>query len=323
MNWNGQRPIVEYYEKVLSDPSVRAAEREKLAAFRRKRAYDSLLTRPVYLPLQFTMDAAGRVNPYRDTTPQLGYDVVITGIKTDCWIGNGRDITFQLSDGSETLVRTGNADNLFLRTDDIAGCTVDAGGGQVGVFYLPQPFLLRQDSAILVEMFKTDTTGSTEVANIVLIGYRVLPAAYANVAVDIDERQKIEDIIRLNETPKTRILKIPVAFAAAAVGSQLSALSSPRIQEPILLRGMRTTLRHSTLEIGIEGESDWMTEQVPIWAVADENEQGNDNYIWFSKPIFLHSNNSVVIRRIVNGNIDQANVDATTGGQISFIYDTI
>lgn len=322
MDFNGQKRIVDYYKKVLSDPASRPAERAKLAEVRRRRIYDSLLTRPVYIPLQFTLNAAGQLTPYRASTPQLGYDVVITGIKTDCWPGAGRDITFSLSDGSQNIARTGNDDTISLRTDDIAGCTVDAGGGQVGVFYWPQPFPLPSDSRITVEMMKTDTTGADEVVNFVLIGYRVLSGAYAANAISDTTRAQIDQLITFRETPQMRVLKIPVNFAAATVGEVAVDLESPRVEEPLLIRGMRTTLRQSTIELGIEGEANWMPSQTPIWAVADENDQGNGNYIWFSDPIFLNPDGALAIRRAINGNIDQLNVDPTTN-QIAVICETV
>lgn len=323
-DWNGQRRSVDYWIKVLSEPDKRPALREELAAVRRRRIYDSLLTRPVFVPLTFSMNAAGQVIPYRQITPDLGYDVVITGMRTDCWVGSGRDIEMRLTDdeGSQPFVRIGDDTTLYLRTDDIMGCSVDAGGGQVGVFRLPQPVLLNRGNRVAIEMYKTDTTAAAEVVNVVLIGFRVLPRAYAETALDIDEQRLIDSIIARRDVWQTRTQKVAVTYSAATVGIQATNITFPRIEEPILLRGLRTPMRQSTIEIGIEGEANWMPSQVPIWAVAAENDLGSDNYLWFSRPVFVHSQRGVVIPRMINGNIDQSNVDPTTN-QITIIYDTV
>src|SRR5690606_14991296 len=106
---------------------------------RLKRVQSALHTRPVFLPLAFEMNAAGQISPYRDTTPSLAYDVIITGIKAD----NGtRDIVIRRTEDDKPMVYVGDELNLFLRTDEIAGQGTTTGGGQTGVFYLPKPIIL-------------------------------------------------------------------------------------------------------------------------------------------------------------------------------------
>ncbi len=325
MNKNGSGPTTDFLDKYLSEPdaSVQAALRDTFNAWRRKRVYDSLLTRPVVLPLNFTLPLAGQVSPIRDTTPSLGYDVVITGARTNCWPGNGRDINFMLTDGTGNFVRNNNISDLFLRTDDLAGCTVDAGGGQIGVFPWPQPYLLKKDYRLVMEMFKTDVTAADEIVTVALIGHKVIPQAFVNVTITPDEREKIDRALALRLTPETKTMKIQLDFPLAAVGSQVANIDSPRVEEPILLRGMRTSMRNSTVEIAIEGEATWMSEQVPIWSLAAENDLGTDNYIWFHKPLYLPSDKVVSIRRAINGNIDQSNIDPAAGNEITIIYDTV
>lgn len=332
MNRNGHGALVDYWIKVLSEPATREMERQSLAARRRQQVLASLLTRPFYLPLEFTLAAAGTPIPYTQLTAQLGYDVVITGVRTDAWVAEdpgvfpaaGRQMVLQFTNNNEsqTITRTGGDTTLYLRTDDIAGSTVDSGGGQIGVFQLPQPFYLEAGNRIQVDMFKPDNTGADVVTNVVFVGYRVLSKSVAEGVLTPRELALIDQYISLRETQEMRFLKLGVEFAAAAVGEQIENLTTTKLQEPVILRGIRTTLRQSTIQIGIDGEAAWMPSQTPIWAVMAENDLENDAYLWFEKGVYLPSQTILNIPLIINGGIDGTNIDPTNG-EITFIYQTV
>ena len=332
MNRNGHGSIVDYWIKVLSEPATRDAEMVSLQTRRRQQVLNSLLTRPFYLPLQFTMLAAGTPAPYTQLTAQLGYDVVITGVRTDSWVDGvagtfppaGRQIIVQFTNNNEsqTIVRTGGDPTLYLRTDDIAGSTVASGGGQAGVFQLPSPIYLQAGNRIQVDMLKPDTTGANVVSNIVFVGFRVLPKAAAEAVLTPRELTLIDQYIANRETPEMRFLKLGVEFDAATVGSQIKGLTTTKLQEPVILRGIRSTLSQSTIQLGIDGEAAWMPSQVPIWAVTAENDLSTDAYLWFEKGVYLPSQTIINIPLIINGGVDGSNVD-TTNGEITFIYQTV
>jgi len=74
--------------------------------------------------------------------------------------------------------------------------------------------------------------------------------------------------------------------------------------------------------LGIQGEPTWTAEPTPIWAVAAEDELVSENYHWFSKPVFLHSKNTIEISKITNS-IDGSLIDAQTGNSITWICETV
>lgn len=322
MNFNGQHRIYSFLETLLSDPAAAPAERLKLAELRRLRARNAALIQPVYLPLNFDMTAAASNLPYRATTNQLNYDVIIVGAKTNCWPGFGRQINFSLSDGQENFVRTGNDPTLYLTTDDIAGSSVDASGNPNGYFYWTQPFLLLQGQTMLMEMMKTDVTAAAETANVTLLAYRVFPKEQAAITIDGAEAARIDQLIRTRQAPVPKVMKVSVEYPSASVGSLAQNIFTTRLDEPVIIRGIRTNMSQSTIALGFEGGANWMPAQTPIWAVAAENQSQVENYIWYERGLYMPSDTSIVIN-MINGNIDQANFDPATGNWISFMYDTI
>jgi hypothetical protein len=322
MDFNGQHRVFSFLETLLSDPAAAPAERLKLAEARRNRARNAALIQPVYLPLNFSMTAAASNLPYRATTNQLNYDVIIVGAKTNCWPGFGRQINFSLSDGQDNFVRTGNDPTLFLTTDDIAGSSVDASGNPNGYFYWTQPFLLQQGQTMLMEMMKTDATGAAELANVTLLAYRVFPKEQAAITIGPQDANRIDELIQIRPAPVSKVMKVAITYPAASVGSLAQNIYTPRLDDPVIIRGIRTNMSQSTIAIGLEGGSNWMPAQTPIWAVAAENQSQVENYIWGERGLYLPANTSMVIN-MINGNIDQLNFDPATGNWISFIFDTI
>ena len=319
MNWNGQRATLDHLITRRLDPAAAKTLQRDFDAKRRSRINSALCVRPLFVPLSFEMTAAAQTSPYRQTTPSLNYDVIITGIKADT---QTRSIVVRRTEVEKPLCYVGEAVSLYLRADDIAGVSATNGGGQTGTFYLPQPIVLAKGQRLTVEMFKTDVTADPEEANIAFIGVRVLNREYANELLDSDEKARIDQLIAYREAPTTVFLKVPVTFDSALAGSEDANIYTPAVEEPLLVLGMRTTLRQSTISIGVEGEPKWTTSQTPIWAVAGEDEMVHENYQGFSKPIFLHSNAQIEIERIVNS-IDGTAIDEETGNTITFICSTV
>lgn len=319
MNWNGQRETVDHLIRSLIEPKKAQSYQAEFNAKRRSRVMSSLHTRPFLVPLTFNMLAAGQVAPYRAVTPPQAFDFIITGIKSDV----RRDIIIRRTSDDKPLVYTGDEQNLYLRTDDISGFSVDSGFGQLGAFYQPQPIFLQRGQRITVEMFKTDATGGTEEGNIVLIGVRVMRKEYGELLMAEGEREAIDFILENRVTPRDVFLKTFVNFDSAVAGGIAANIATPQVPEPLLIKGMRTTLRQSLIEgLRLEGEPNWMPSATPIWAVAAEDELGHDNYQWFTKPIYLRANGSIEIERITNS-IDGALIDAQNDNTITWICETV
>lgn len=319
MDFNGQKRWLDHAIDNRFDPATAAQTQKELNAYRRKRVLDALKTRPMLLPLEFNMNAAGQVSPYRDTTPRLDYDVLVTGVKSD---NQTRDIIISNTATGSSLTRIGDESSLYLRADEIAG-QIPGNGGQTGICYLTTPLLIQAGNRVTVEMFKTDTTADAEDANIVLIGVRVYPRMFGSAVADGD-RELIDQAIRLREIPQPRFAKVTFDFDSAVQGGEARNINTPTFEEPILVRGVRTSLRYSLIEIGVRGEPTWTHEATPCWAIAGEDEGGHENYIWFSKPVYLAPHASIEIRRVVNGMYtDAALIDSETGNTMTFICETI
>lgn len=319
MNWNGQREYLNHLIAKATDPANAAALQTAFDAKRRAKIQSALNTRPVFIPLEFNMLAAGQNSPYRDTTESLAYDVVIIGAKTDCL---SRDIVLRRTENDKPFAYVGDTVNLYLKTDEIAGMASTVGGGQQGIFYFPSPIHVRSGQRLTVEMFKTDTTAGTEEANIVLIGVRTFAKSYGKALLDPRELQLIDTYIAVRETPEIRFLKQTVSFDSAIVGGVARNLYTPQVDEPLLIRGVRTSLRQSLIEMCIQGEPNWTIEPVPSWAIGGEDDMGVENYHWFPRPIYLHSENNIEIIRITNG-LDGSNIDAQTGNTITWLCETV
>jgi hypothetical protein len=319
MNWNGQREIVNHLIAKRSDPANGSRLQTDFNAKRRAKVQSAINTRPVFMPLQFTLPAAGQVSGVRDTTESVNYDVIITGIKTDV---QTRDIIIRRTEDEKPVAYVGEEQSLYLRTDEIAGLSATTGGGQIGTFYLPSPIILPAGNRMTVEMFKTDVTATSEIQNIVLIGFRVFHKAYGVELIDTSEDARITQLIKMREVPRVVFLKQLIEFDSAVAGGIARNLYTPQVEEPLLVRGVRTTLRQSNIEISIQGEPKWTTKPTPIWGVCGEDETIHDNYQWFSRPIFLHSKNTIEIERITNS-IDGTNIDPQSTGTITWICETV
>lgn len=320
MNWNGQRETLDHLIKNRIFPEKARANQDEFNAKRRSRIESALNTRPFFIPLEFNMLAAGQVSPYRAITPQLNFDFIITGFKTD---SNNRDILIRRTEDERPLVYTGDQTNVYLRTDDIAGLAATVGGGQIGTFYLPKPLMLYRGQRLTVEMFKTDTTPAAEEANIVLVGIRVFRREVGEIVLDKTERERIDFLMQAREAPSIRFLKQTVSFSSGVAGGIDDNLLTPEVPEPLLVLGVRTTLRQSLIQgLRLEGEPNWMPSATPVWAVMAEDELVHDNYQWFSRPIYLRSKQGIEIERITNS-IDGSNIDSQTGETITWICETV
>jgi hypothetical protein len=320
MNWNGQRETLDHLIRNRIQPERARANQSEFNSKRRSRIESALHTRPFHIPLTFNMAAAGQVVPYRDTTPPLNFDFIITGIKSD---SQTRELVIRRTEDEKPIAYVGEETNLHLRADDIAGLTATNGGGQVGTFYLPKPIMLYRSGRLTVEIFKTDTTAAAEEVNIVLIGVRVFKKEVGELALEKIERERIDFLMQSREAPRTIFLKQAVEFSSAVAGGTCQNLLTPEVPEPLLVLGVRTNLRQSLIQgLRIEGEPNWMSDATPIWGVMGEDELMHENYQWFSRPVFLRSKQAIEIERITNS-IDGTNLDSQTDNFITWICETV
>src|SRR5215204_3442614 len=105
MNWNGQREYLNHLVAIRANPGSGSQLQAELNAKRRAKVQSAVNTRPVFIPLEFQMNAAAQISPYRDTTESLAYDVIITGIKADT---QTRDIVIRRTEDEKPIVYVGD-----------------------------------------------------------------------------------------------------------------------------------------------------------------------------------------------------------------------
>jgi hypothetical protein len=190
MNWNGQRETLDFLIRSRIEPERKQELQNEFNSRRRSRVVSALTVRPFLVNLRFDMTAAGQISPYRAITPQLNFDWIITGLKSDA--DTPRNIVIRRTEDEKPIAYVGDNQNLYLTTDEISGLTTAIGGGQLGTFYMPNPLTLYKNNRLAVEVYKTDTTTSPVVLNLVLVGLRVFRNEYGEVLLDSQERHRLE-----------------------------------------------------------------------------------------------------------------------------------
>lgn len=264
--------------------AAKNAEAQKgVNAARFARVEKAMYRLPVYLPLSWNLPAAGSFSPIPASTPnKINYDVIIVGAISDSPL---REVRFKGSDNEINPSVLGKSENLRLTLGDIAGTNEqNLGSGYLGISYFTSPYLLPKGSQITLEMFKGDVTPNDEVANLVFIGYRIFSERNAYTGSFDDEIAEIKAWIERREVPRQTFLKQEVIFDA---GGFANDITTPNGQEPLIVRGVRSTLTASLVtDIKIRLGMDWAIGDVPSWAIFCEP-NSNDNYLMFKEPLYL------------------------------------
>lgn len=281
MDFNGNREYLDHLINAYREPQTFPKRRAELNARRRVRVEKSLASRPCYIPLTFTLPAAGQFAPVLRKTPELTYDTIIIGAVAD---NASREVLFRRAENEHPHVFVGEKTNLYLSLAELSGQAVQSDGGTKTIFYFTTPFQLPAGRQFSVSMFKTDTTADPETVNLTLIALRPFRAGFGNDILTATQSELVNRFITLRQTPEMRFLKQQITFNANGVAENVEF---PRPTEPLLIRGVRTNLAYSTIEAGVEGEPKWTTGPTPIWALAAQENAPLANYNWFERNVFL------------------------------------
>jgi hypothetical protein len=305
---------LEHAINILRNPTNADKMQEDFNKGRFARVEKSIATRPVYIPFEFALDAVGRIAPYQDTTQPVGHDVIVTGIISD---NSDRQIKLTESFRDIPYLLVGEKRSLQLNLSDIAGGTVTAVKGQKGIFTLPAPIIIRAQNRLSIDVYKTETTDDPETVNFVLTGYRVSE----NYQIKDAERKLVNESIAKRDLPRIVILKQEINFDSALAGGKARNVYFPTSDEPLLVRGCRTSLNHSLIRLGIEGEPEWTTKECPIWAIAQDELNNESSYLWFQRPVFLPAR--TVIEMSLENSINGVHIDPQNNNIISWICETV
>lgn len=317
MNQNTSKELVNHFIAIQTDTKNAVETQKKLDEKRFSRVEKALVTRPVFLPLSVTMEATGRLPAYyAKTPPNVNNDVLIIGAIAD---NHSRAIALRRSETKDNSFYLGDEFNTYMSVKDMAGIVSPSDKGQAGVFYFPSPFVVYADRRIALDVYKPDNTeaGLSEFLNLILIGITVNKRT---LTLSGDEAALIRKEISFRPIPEVRFIKQEIRFDAAGAGGTVKNLVTPTSDEPLILRGVKSTLGASMIEAKIEGETDWTVAPIPIWALANEDVNKSDNYRYFERPIYLPAKTQIIMN-LENGIGND--YDEQTGGTITWLAETV
>ena len=287
MNFNGNFEFVNHSIAIKRNKKLAAKYQQDFNAKRMNKVEKALATRPILIPLCFKLNAAGQITPYTERTVSLSYDVTVIGFMAD----SSRDVQFRRAETDSPFLHTGGEQNLYLTLDEIAGGEVISSEGQTGIFYFPTPLELDANRRLIFDVYKTDDTPDPQEVNIVLIGIRTYPSV--DTLLSKEMRDMVNDLINFRKLPEFKFIKQKIEFETAVAGGQATGIYTPKVDEPLLIRGCRSTFNHSRITAKIEGESAWTVGRTPVWALAAQQGLVHENYNYFQRPVFLPPNTHI------------------------------
>lgn len=285
MDFNNNHRWVDHLINARRFPEKAAAAQADLNRYRRARIETAAATRPIYLSLFYDLPGEELISPISQTTPDLRYDCVITGVIASTT--QNRRIIFKKAESElPFVILEQQATNLRLTLEDLAGNS-DA-TNQQRIFYFPTPLDLRAGERLSIEIFDTN---EAEELQIVFVGYRVLPPG--SNTVNPEQQALITRYLQFRRTPEIRLLTQRIIFDADQPNAKTGLIFSPQAAEPLLIRGCRSSLNVSTIRLRIEGEPEWSPAAFPIFALATQTGVGQQNYEYFERPIFLPAKTAI------------------------------
>ena len=316
MNFNSQQQWLEHYLNLqtASPPKMRVLQ-EEINQKRVARIERAMKTRPYRIGLQFVLPAAEQLSPVRVTTPSLPHDVIILGA-----ISNDptREIIWRRSERDENFAYVGEENNLYLTLEEMSGQSAQPqGGGQRGAFYFSAPIMLKANRRMTFEMFKNEPSDAPVTVWLTLICLRTLKY---NTSLDEVQSKAVKKALLLNDAPEQRFIKQKITFDAN--GEARNVLSPVGLEEPHLIRGVKTSLNHSLVEnVGIEGEPDWALEPFPLWSLASEPATAHENYSFFARPVFLPAKTQFTMS--LKNSLDGGEYSDGETGTITWLLETV
>jgi hypothetical protein len=244
-------------------------------------------TRPHWILIQHTLPAAAQTMPIQEQTEPLNHDVVIHGAITD---GESRNIRFYRDREARPIVRYGKEVNTKLSLDAIAGHSV-ATAGLPGMEEFPEPFLIRAQGLLTVEMYQETTPGATELVNTVFCGTRVFRPNNAEAEISPTLRKTIQDHIKLRPAPEPRFAICKVTFDAD--GNALT--ETPKTEEPLICLGFRSTFTDALINLGFDSDNSFSKTKFPIWALANEPNNGKHIFLPLKRALFIPPNQQLLM----------------------------
>ena len=299
----------EHLVNKLNNPNLAQQNQAKYNDERYENIKNSLRICPVFLPVPIEMPAAEQDLPLSGYTTELKYPVIITGAITD---GEAKKISFGFNNEYTKPFVSTNQTNTQLSLEAIAGKSLQS-AGRNGIQEF-EPFLLRENETLNVEVYKPVATADIEVVSICFVGYRV----FSETTVKERITEKIEANIRAEIakriTPQQRFDACAVVFSDSKATTYTT-----KVDEPRLIYGFRTTVGDALVTLGFDNNEAFSKDYFPIWALAAETGNNPDNYRFLKRPIFLAAGEQLYFsfKDSINGTV------IAQDGQIEIIGTTV
>lgn len=320
-DFNGNKSYVDFDYSLRSTNDAQAL----ITQMRKKRlarVEKAMRHRPVVLPLRYALPVPAQVNPITAQTPKLDFDVEIVGAISDLpdVALNMRPVT---SEKSFALV--GTSPVQYARAHDFAGWSPTSApvGAFKGVYYWPVSYSLLDPDRLIVDVIKNTATAAATNNYFCLVGHKIYDRTAQEAQLSAADRKRLIDLIASRRKPEPRWLTMPVQFAGggAAAGDVATGMLTPSQDEPLLIRGVRTSLTRSTISIAREGEAPWMTRPAPVWSIAASQTNSKEQYTYFETPIYLPAKKSLAAD-FVNTLADGSGT-FDGNGQLTFFAETV
>lgn len=285
MNYNRNELTFRHYWNLLREWDNRVQIQQTFDKLRFNQIQKAIGSRPVLIPMQIELNTVGQPQPYNAKTSPFNYDLIVVGYMSD---GASRDIILDKVEKANPLVYVGDANSLYLTLDEIAGQPQATNPkGQKGIFYLPSSKLFFRGERLSLDVFQREdlAVGDPQIVNFVIIAYRVFPKSVSDIQFNY-EMPVINEYIAKRFAPETVFLKTDVVFDIDGQGGT-TTVYTPQLDEPVILKGCRSTMRNCFVEMGLVGEERFTELPVPIWSFAHGDEIPHENYLWNECGIYV------------------------------------
>lgn len=271
---------------VVNAYGLTAEQAQRLAAVEEARTW-----RPYYLVFNFTSGPVPQNSVIPLSSDNLDLPVEVVGAITDL---PGFDIQVRPSAGRPWAQKP-------IPIEALAGVYP----GSTGVnypYYFEEAVPLEQGAAVALDM-KAPTAGLDLNGYVVLICRAYDPKALADA-----ERQRYINFIKANPRQRNVWLRMDVDYTVSPDSK------TDKYDQPLLIIGATTKLKGSTIEVTDARSAKWGKLPVPIWAIAGQYQKQKEQYIEFSRPVFLSEN--MQLSATFANNIALEPADPNTGSVI-------
>jgi hypothetical protein len=265
------------FDPTLNRTAQLAYNDQRLAAVKR-----AVQFRPDFLTVQIPMPAEVQALPATRPTSRVVDNVIISGAITD---GENKKINFKRDrENADRFVASEGGSNAQISLEAIAGNSSESKGvSQIQEFY---PFIMRKNDRLSISVYKPVATQASDRVTVCFTGNTLISKARVDEFLTPEMLRMILSEIDLRVAPEDRYASCPVKFTGAGA-AKTARTNTPKFDEPRLITGFRTTVKHAMMNISFKKEGNFALENFPIWALAAEAGNTTETWRMLKVPIFL------------------------------------